>query len=72
MKKIYERKRIQRSDDANLWKPCKKTINEQDEDLFTELVTDILESEIKWTLDNITNNNAAGVNQTAAKLFKLL
>lgn len=72
MKKIYERKRIQGSDDAHIWKPCTKTINERVEDLFTELVTDILESEIKWTPDNIANNNSAGVNQTAAKLFKLL
>lgn len=72
MKKIYERKKIQRRDDANVQKPCTKTINDLYEGLFTELVKDILVSEIKWTLDNIINNNAVGVNQTAAKLFKLL
>lgn len=72
MKKIYKRKKMKRKDDANVLKPCTKTINDLYEGLFTELVRDILESEIKWTLDNIINNNASGVNQTAAKLFKLL
>ena len=40
--------------------------------VITHLETDILESEIKWTLGRITKNKASGGNGIPAELFQIL
>ena len=40
--------------------------------VITHLETDILESEIKWTLGRITKNKASGGNGIPAELFQVL
>ena len=40
--------------------------------VITHLEPDILESEVKWTLESITMNNASGGDWTLAELFQIL
>ena len=40
--------------------------------MITHLEQDILECEVKWTLESITTNKATGSDQIAAELFKIL
>ena len=40
--------------------------------MITHLEPDILESEVKWALGNITTNKASGGDEIPAELFKIL
>ena len=40
--------------------------------LITHLEPDILECEVKWTLESITTNRASGGNGIPAELFQIL
>ena len=40
--------------------------------MITHLEPDILESEVKWALENITINKASGGDRIPAKLFQIL
>lgn len=54
-----------------LYKNDTKTTNGFD-DLITELEPDILDSEVKWALQNIGTNKAAGVDGIPIELFSIL
>ena len=40
--------------------------------MITHLESDILECEVKWTLENITTNKASGDNGIPVELFQIL
>ena len=42
------------------------------DDVITNLEPDILESEVKWALENITMNKASGGDGIPVKLFQVL
>ena len=52
----------------------KKELHDSDnhDGMITQLETDILECEVKWTLGSITMNKASGGGRIPAELFKLL
>ena len=40
--------------------------------VFTHLVLDILECEVRWALESITTNKASGDNRIPVELFQIL
>ena len=50
----------------------KKDLHDQDnhDGMITYLEPDILECEVKWTLENITTNKASGGDRIPVKLFQ--
>ena len=52
----------------------KKDLHDPDnhDGVITDLEPDILECEVKWTLESITTNKARGGNRIPAELFKIL
>ena len=52
----------------------KKYLHDPDnhDGVITQLEPDILESEVKWALGNITTNKASGGDGTPAELFQVL
>ena len=52
----------------------KKDLHDPDnhDGVITHLESDILESEVKWTLGSITTNQASGGDGTPAELFQIL
>ena len=61
------------------WQECseelyKKDIHDPDnhDGVITQLLSDILESEVKWALGSITMNKAGGGDRIPAKLFQVL
>ena len=52
----------------------KKDLNYPDnhDGVITHLEPDILESEVKWALGNITTNKASGCDRIPAELFQIL
>ena len=52
----------------------KKSLNDPDnhDGVFTHLEPDILECEVKWTLESITTNKASGDDGIPADLFQIL
>ena len=54
--------------------PDKKDLNDPDnhDAVITHLEPDILESEVKWALGNITTNKASGGDEIPAELFQIL
>ena len=52
----------------------KKDLHDQDnhDGVITHLEPDILECEVKWTLESITTNKASGGNGIPAELFQIL
>ena len=55
-------------DDKNTQKNCTNNHN----GVVTHLEPDILESEVKWALGNITTNKASGGDEIPAELFQIL
>ena len=51
-----------------------KDLNNEDnhDGVITHLEPDILECEVKWTLENITRNKASGGDGIPGELFKIL
>ena len=51
----------------------KKNLHDPDNhgDVITHLEPDILESEVKWVLGNITRNKASGCDGIPVKLFEI-
>ena len=59
----------------NTWKNCtKKNLRDPDnhDDVITNLEPDILESEVKWALENITTNKTSGCDGIPVELFQIL
>ena len=54
-----------------MYKKCLKDPDNHD-GVVTHLEPDILKSEVKWALGNITANKASGGDGILAKLFKIL
>ena len=52
----------------------KEDLHDQDnhEGVITHLEPDILECEVKWTLESITTNKASGVDGIPVELFQIL
>ena len=52
----------------------KKDLHDPDnhDNVITELESDILECEVKWTLGSITTNKASGGDRIPAELFQIL
>ena len=52
----------------------KKDLHDPDSQngVITHLEPDILECEVKWTLENITKNKSSGDNEIPAELFQIL
>ena len=52
----------------------KKVLNDPDNQdcVITHLEPDILESEVKWTLESITMNKASGHDEIPVELFQML
>ena len=52
----------------------KKDLHDPDSQngVITHLEPDILECEVKWTLENITKNKSSGDNELPAELFQIL
>lgn len=66
---------ISRTDGASILKNCIKKdtkIADATDDTITELEPDILESEIKWALQNISKNKATGVDDIPIEIFNIL
>ena len=53
---------------------CKKYLHNPDnhDGVITDLEPDILECEVKWTLESITTNKASGGDGISAELFQIL
>ena len=53
---------------------CKKDLQDQDnhDSVITHLEPDILECEVKWTLESITMNKASGGDGIPVELFQIL
>ena len=53
---------------------CKKDLHNPDnhDDVIIHLETDILECEVKWTLESITANKASGGDGIPVELFQIL
>ena len=51
-----------------------KDLNNEDnhDGVITHLEPDILECEVKWTLENITRNKASGGDRIPVELFQIL
>ena len=54
--------------------PYKKDLHDphNHDDVITNLEPDILESEVKWTLESITTNKASGGDGIPVELFQIL
>ena len=52
----------------------KKDLHDQDshDGVITHLEPDILECEVKWALESITNNKASGGDGISVELFQIL
>ena len=52
----------------------KKDLHDPDnhDDVITNLEPDILECEVKWTLESITMNKASGSDEISVELFQIL
>ena len=52
----------------------KKYLHDPDDhdSMITHLESDILECEVKWTLENITTNKASGDDEIPVELFQIL
>ena len=66
-------------DNKKRWQECreelyKKDFNDPDnhDGVITHLESDILESEVKWALGNITTNKASGGDGNPIELFQIL
>ena len=53
---------------------CIKELHDQDnhDGVITHLEPDILECEVKWTLESITTNKASGDDEIPLELFQIL
>ena len=70
-----QKQKILRRGGKNTWKNCtKKDLHDPDnhDDVITNLEPDILESEVKWTLESITTNKASGGDEIPVELFQIL
>ena len=71
----YEKQKISRRGDKNTQKNCtKKDLHDPDNDdgVITQLEPDILECEVKRTLESITTNKASGGDGIPVELFQIL
>ena len=70
-----KKQKILRRGGNNTQKNCtKKNLHDPDNHngVLTHLEPDILECEVKWTLENITTNKASGCDGIPVELFQIL
>ena len=53
---------------------CKKDlyVSDNQDDVITNLESDVLECEVKWALESITMNKASGGDGIPAEIFQIL
>ena len=53
---------------------CKKDlyVSDNQDDVITNLESDVLECEVKWALESITTNKAGGGDGIPVELFQIL
>ena len=69
----YQKQKILRRGGKNTQKSCtKKDLHDQDnhDGVITDLEPDILQSEVRWALGNITTNKASGGDGIPVSYFK--
>ena len=69
-----QKQKILRRGSKSTQKNCTKNLHNQDnhDGMITHLDPDILECEVKWTLESITTNKASGGDAIPVELFQIL
>ena len=72
---IKQKQKILRRGGKNTQKNCTKHIlhdPDNHDGMITDVEPDILECEVKWTLESITMNKTSGVDGMPVELFQIL